>query len=290
MSQLISAADLAAEIERAAEDQVEGPVLVDVRWALSAGRAPSSGAVGKPDYDAGHLPGAFFVDLDTALAGPPGDGGRHPLPDAATVQATLRRCGVGEGSRVVVYDAKESYAAARAWWVFRWAGVDDVRVLDGGFAAWTVGGLPVSEKEPADREGEVTVRPGRLPTVDAAGAATLGREGLLLDARAPERYAGETEPIDAVAGHVPGAVNSPTAAWLAADGTFRRDLAEHWATVRGGVGDGVTVGVYCGSGVTAAHHVLALAELGVDATLYPGSWSEWIRDPSRPVVTGHTPD
>jgi thiosulfate/3-mercaptopyruvate sulfurtransferase len=288
MSQLVSPTALAAEIEQAAEDQVEGPVLVDVRWTLTAGRATSSGPVGKPDYDAGHLPGAFFVDLDTALAGPPGDGGRHPLPDPETVEATLRRCGVGEGSRVVVYDARESYAAARAWWVFRWAGVDDVRVLDGGFAAWQAAGLPVSDEESSDRQGEVTVRPGQLPTVDAAGAETLAREGLLLDARAPERYSGAAEPIDPVAGHVPGAVNSPTSAWLAADGTFRSDLAEHWAEV-GGAGASGPVGVYCGSGVTAAHHVLALAELGIEATLYPGSWSEWVRDPARPVATGAAP-
>ncbi|MCU1536708.1 MAG: Rhodanese domain protein [Humibacillus sp.] len=286
MRHLVSAADLAAEIEQDALDQREGPVLVDVRWALTAGREASSGPVGKPDYDAGHLPGAFFVDLDTALAGPPGDAGRHPLPDPTTVEATLRRCGVGEDSRVVVYDGRESYAAARAWWVFRWAGVADVRVLDGGFAAWQAAGLPVSEDEPADREGDLTVRPGQLPTLTAEEAGRWARDAVLLDARAPERYAGATEPIDPVAGHVPGAHNSPTSAWLTDDGTFRPDLAEHWAQVRPGDGD---VAVYCGSGVTAAHHVLALAQLGIDATLYPGSWSEWVRDPARPVATGDTP-
>nr|WP_255523852.1 rhodanese-like domain-containing protein [Terrabacter sp. MAHUQ-38] len=126
-----------------------------------------------------------------------------------------------------------------------------------------------------------------MPTLDATGAAALARDGVLLDARAPERYAGETEPIDPVAGHVPGAVNSPTTEWVTAEGTFRRDLAEHWTRVRAGR-EG-PVGVYCGSGVTAAHHVLALAELGVDAVLYPGSWSEWIRDPARPVARGRTP-
>ena len=133
------------------------------------------------------------------------------------------------------------------------------------------------------------MRPGHLPTLDASGAAALARDGLLLDARAPERYAGETEPIDPVAGHVPGAVNSPTTAWVTADGTFRRDLAEHWERVRAGHEGGDGVGVYCGSGVTAAHEMLALAELGVDTVLYPGSWSEWIRDPARPVATGHSP-
>jgi thiosulfate/3-mercaptopyruvate sulfurtransferase len=191
-------------------------------------------------------------------------------------------------------------AAARAWWVLRWAGVPDVRVLDGGFAAWTAAGLPVSTQEPADRHGDGEVRLGSLPTLDADGAAALARAGLLVDARATERYAGEVEPIDPVAGHVPGAVTSPTAALVGPDGRFRDDLAEHWARVVAAEAprasadgtaspDGRAVGVYCGSGVTAAHHVLALAEIGVDATLYPGSWSEWIRDASHPVATGRTP-
>jgi thiosulfate/3-mercaptopyruvate sulfurtransferase len=278
VTHLISADELAHEIEDV--------VVLDVRWALTTANT----AAGREDYDAGHLPGAFFVDLDAELAGPPGDGGRHPLPDPAVVAALLRRAGITEHSRVVTYDGKESYAAARAWWVLRWAGVPDVRVLDGGYAAWVSAGLPVSTAEPADRHGDIEVRPGTLPTLDAAGAATLARDGLLLDARAAQRYAGETEPIDPVAGHVPGAVNSPTSEWITADGTFRRDLAEHWARVTDGIdlGDGV-VGVYCGSGVTAAHELLALAELGVDAVLYPGSWSEWIRDPARPVATGHSP-
>jgi thiosulfate/3-mercaptopyruvate sulfurtransferase len=278
VTHLISAAELAHEI-----DDV---IVLDVRWALTTAHT----AAGRDDYDAGHVPGAYFVDLDTELAAPPGDGGRHPLPDPAVVQAMLRRAGITPRSRVVAYDGRESYAAARAWWVLRWLGIPDVRVLDGGYAAWLAAGLPVSSETPADRHGDVEVSPGQLPTLDADAAARLARDGLLLDARAPERYAGETEPIDPVAGHVPGAVNSPTTAWLAADGTFRRDLAEHWAAVqRAGGRPSGEVGVYCGSGVTAAHQLLALAELGVDAALYPGSWSEWIRDPTRPVATGPTP-
>lgn len=278
MTHLISADELAHEIEDV--------VVLDVRWSLTTANTPA----GREAYAAGHVPGAFFVDLDTELAGPAGDGGRHPLPDPVVVEAVLRRAGITEHTRVVVLDGKESYAAARAWWVLRWVGVTDVRVLDGGYAAWLAAGLPVSTEEPADRHGDIEVRPGQLPTLDAAGAAALARDGVLLDARAPERYAGETEPIDPVAGHVPGAVNSPTSAWLAEDGTFRRDLAGHWAAVTEGVepGDG-RVGVYCGSGVTAAHEMLALAELGVDTVLYPGSWSEWIRDPARPVATGPQP-
>lgn len=278
MTHLISARQLAHEIEDV--------VVLDVRWALTTANTPA----GREDYDAGHVPGAFFVDLDTELAAPACDGGRHPLPDAAVVEAFLRRAGITEHTRVVVLDGKESYAAARAWWVLRWVGVRDVRVLDGGYAAWLSAGLPVSTEEPADRHGDIKVRPGQLPTLDAAGAAALARDGLLLDARAPERYAGETEPVDPVAGHVPGAVNSPTSAWLTADGTFRTDLAELWAHVTAGHDAGTgAVGVYCGSGVTAAHEMLALAELGVDSVLYPGSWSEWIRDPARPVATGPEP-
>jgi len=275
VTHLITAAELAHEI-----DDV---VVLDVRWALTTANSPA----GREDYDAGHVPGAFFVDLDTELAAPPGDGGRHPLPEPAVLERWLRRCGITEQSRVVAYDGRESYAAARAWWVLRWAGVPDVRVLDGGYAAWLAAGLPVSTEEPADRQGDVEVRPGHLPTLDADTAAALARDGLLLDARARERYAGETEPIDPVAGHVPGAINSPTSDWITADGTFRRDLAEHWTAVRGDHHG--AVGVYCGSGVTAAHEMLALAVLGVDAVLYPGSWSEWIRDSSRPVATGPAP-
>lgn len=276
MSHLISATELAHEIEDV--------VVIDVRWTLTTAGADQPGPA---EYVAGHVPGAFFVDLDTELAAPPGDGGRHPLPDPAVVEGVLGRCGISERSRVVVYDGKESYAAGRAWWVFRWAGLRDVRVLDGGFAAWVAAGLPVSTEVPEPHHGGFVARPGSMPTVDAEGAAELARKGLLLDARAPERYAGEQEPIDPVAGHIPGAVNSPTTEWLADDGTFRRDLSDHWASVADHP-DG-DVGVYCGSGVTAAHHVLALAELGVEAALYPGSWSEWIRDPSRPVATGSIP-
>lgn len=280
MSHLVTAAELAHEIEDV--------IVIDVRWTLiTAGQDQP----GPAEYAAGHVPGAFFVDLDTELAAPPGDGGRHPLPDPAVVEVALRRCGVSEGRRVIVHDGKESYAAARAWWVFRWVGLEDVRVLDGGFAAWERAGLPVSTEVPEPRHGTFVARPGSMPTVDASGAAELARTGLLLDARAAERYAGEQEPIDPVAGHIPGAVNLPTTTWLTDEGTFRRDLAEHWAGVISPEGNSGArpVAVYCGSGVTAAHEVLALSEIGIDASLYPGSWSEWIRDPDRPVATGSAP-
>jgi thiosulfate/3-mercaptopyruvate sulfurtransferase len=280
VTHLISAADLAHDLEDV--------VVIDVRWELTAGRPPGADPIGLAAYRAGHVPGAFFVDLDTELAGPPGDGGRHPLPDPEVVQAALRRCGVRRDGRVVVYDARESVAAARAWWVLRWLGIDDVRVLDGGYAAWLAADLPVSTAPPQDRHGDVVVEPGRLPTIDAESAGRWPESGLLLDARAAERYAGEVEPLDPVAGHIPGAVNSPTTDWLADDGTFRQDLAEHWREVSLGH-EGQPIAVYCGSGITAAHQALALAEVGVDAVLYPGSWSEWVRDPDRPVATGPNP-
>lgn len=277
MNQLITAAELAHEIEDV--------VVIDVRWTLTTGGARNPGI---DEYAAGHIPGAFFVDLESTLAAPPGPGGRHPLPEPGVVEAALRRCGVSDGSRVVVHDGRESYAAGRAWWVLRWLGLGHVRVLDGGFAAWVAAGLPVSALVPAERSGRFVARPGSMPTTDVHGAAEWVGTGLLLDARAPERYSGAVEPIDPVAGHIPGAVNAPTSAWLAADGTFRPDLAEHWAEVAGARA-GEPVAVYCGSGVTGAHEVLALAQLGVAATLYPGSWSEWVHDPSRPVATGPAP-
>lgn len=270
VSHLISAADLASQLHDA--------VVLDVRWELN-------GPDGRATYAAGHVPGAHYLDLDGVLAGPPGDGGRHPLPDPALVETALRRCGVDDDSHVVVMDGRESFAAARAWWVLRWLGLRDVRVLDGGYAAWLRDALPVSTEEPEEGNGTFTARPGELPTLDADAAAELARTGLLLDSRAGERYRGEVEPIDPVPGRIPGAVSSPTSDWLNADGTFRTDLAAHWAEV---VGDRepARVGAYCGSGVTATHQLLALAELGIDAELYPGSWSEWIRDPRRPVARG----
>ncbi|WP_120318627.1 sulfurtransferase [Catellatospora citrea] len=249
--------------------------VLDVRWRLS-------GPPGRDDYYAGHLPGAVFVDLDRDLCGPPGAGGRHPLPHPEALEGALRAAGVRDGGPVVVYDAGDGMAAARAWWTLRWAGHADVRVLDGGFAAWTAAGGEVTDKPTEVTRGDVTVVPGGLPVLDAAGAAALAADGVLLDARVAPRFRGETEPIDAVAGHIPGARNLPYGELVAADGTLRADLADVFADL----GDG-PVGAYCGSGVTAAHTVLALHAAGrTDAALYVGSWSHWITDPSRPIGRG----
>ncbi|MFE2762982.1 sulfurtransferase [Streptomyces halstedii] len=258
---------------------VRPPVLLDVRWQLG-------GPHGRTDYDAGHLPGAVFVDLDAELAGPPGAGGRHPLPDPEAFGAVMRRAGVSRDVPVVVYDGGQGWAAARAWWLLRWAGHPDVRVLDGGLAAWT-GDL--STKVPEPDEGDFRPEPGGLPLLDADGAAALADSGLLLDARAAERYRGDVEPIDRVGGHIPGAVSAPTTGNVTEDGRFlpAETLAARFAGL--GVGPGSEVGVYCGSGVSGAHEVLALEIAGHRAALYAGSWSEWSSDASRPVATGPDP-
>lgn len=269
---LVQAGDLAAAL---ADD--EPPVLLDVRWAL--GRTD-----GHERYLGGHLPGAVYVDLDTELAAPPSPAaGRHPLPDVADLEAAARRWGVREGSAVVAYDDLGGMSAARAWWLLRWAGVASVRLLDGGLAAWTVAGLSLEAGEVLPEPGDLVVRPGGLATVTADEAAAW--PGTLLDARAAERYAGLVEPVDPRPGHIPGAVCAPTAANLGADGRFLPDdaLRARFGGLRR------PVAVYCGSGVTASHEVAALAVIGVDAALYPGSWSAWSSDPARPVATGEMP-
>ena len=274
---LCGVAELAEAVE--ARDRV---TVLDVRYRLG-------GPPGREEYAAGHVPDASYVDLDSELAAPPGPRGRHPLPDPEAFEAAMRRAGVRNDRPVVVYDDWAGHAAARCWWLLRFHGHRDVRVLDGGWRAWRDRGLPVETGPAAPvTEGDFDARPGAMPVVgpdDLAGR----RFDVLVDARAPERYRGETEPIDPVAGHIPGAVNVPTARNLTEDGRFRdpAELAEEYAAV--GAVPGRRVVAYCGSGVTAAHDVLALELAGVRAALYPGSWSEWVADPARPVATGDQP-
>lgn len=271
MNPLISAAELLTSL-----DDV---VLIDTTWNLA-------GPPGREAYDAGHLPGAHFVDLETELAAPPGPGGRHPLPEASIVEAALRRAGASNDSAIVVYDAANSMAAARAWWVFRYFGATNVRVLDGGLAAWKAAGGAVVTEVPVAGTGSFVATPGGMPVLDADAAAERATVGVLLDARAPERFAGEVEPIDPVAGHIPGAVNAPTAANVVPEGLFLApdELRSRFKSL--GADGSAPVGVYCGSGVTAAHEALALEIAGVRSDVYVGSWSEWITDPSRPIATG----
>jgi thiosulfate/3-mercaptopyruvate sulfurtransferase len=266
MSVLISAAELAADLET--------PVILDVRWKLG-------GPPGHGEYLQGHIPGAVFVDLDTELAthGEPADG-RHPLPSPDAFQAAARRWGVTLDRPVVVYDGAGNLAAARAWWLLRWAGVPDVRLLDGALPAW---GGPLATDDVQPVASDVVLPGGALPTLEADDVEAFAASGVLLDARAGERYRGEVEPIDPVAGHIPGAVSAPTTENLGADGRFLG--AEQLRARFASFGEG-PVGVYCGSGVTAAHEIAALAIAGIDAALYAGSWSQWSNQPGRPVATG----
>ncbi len=255
------------------------PVVLDVRWTLG-------GPPGLDAYRLGHIPGARFVDLERDLSATPGPG-RHPLPDAAAFEADMRRQEISNGQSVVVYDAGTGTSAARAWWLLRYFGHADVSLLDGGYAAWTAARLPVAVgEEPNPSPGDFAARPGGMPLLDAAAAAAMAEGGVLVDARAAERFRGEVEPIDPVAGHIPGARNLPALGLLGVDSTFLAapELRDRFASI--GVTPGAAVGVYCGSGVVATQEVFAMAIAGIDAALYAGSWSEWITDPTRPVETG----
>ncbi|MFF3013988.1 sulfurtransferase [Streptomyces sp. NPDC057939] len=277
MTAILSASELTDELAGP-----RPPVLLDVRWQLG-------GPDQRPAYEAGHLPGAVYVDLDRELAGPPGSGGRHPLPDPEAFAAAMRRAGVGSDTPVVVYDGGQGWAAARAWWLLRWTGHPAVRVLDGGLAAWTAAGGEVTSDTPNPTEGDFKPNPGVLGLLDADGAAALARAGLLLDARAGERYRGEVEPIDRIGGHIPGAVSAPTTENVTQDGRFLPAGALRARFEALGADGDTPVGVYCGSGVSGAHEVLALEVAGIPAALYAGSWSQWSSDPERPVATGPDP-
>lgn len=254
------------------------PVILDVRWQLGDDR-------GHDHYREGHVPGAVFVDLDRELAAAPSpQRGRHPLPDITDLQAAARRWGIDDRSPVVVYDDVGNLASARAWWLLRWGGHSDVRLLDGGLGAWRDAGLRLSSGDTTPRAGSVTLTPGHLPVAEIDEvAATSAR---VVDARATERYRGEVEPVDPRAGHIPGAISVPTAGNVGADGRFlpADDIRKRFAD--NGIGDSDEVIAYCGSGINAAHEIAALEIAGIRATLFPGSWSQWSSDPDRPVATG----
>jgi thiosulfate/3-mercaptopyruvate sulfurtransferase len=248
--------------------------------------------VGYEDYLQAHLPGAVFVDLATELAAAPEPtAGRHPLPTPEDFAESVARWGARDGQELVFYDDQGGMSAARGWWLARHAGLP-ARLLDGGLAAWIAAGgeLETGAGHAPSGTGE-PAKPGwgHMPVLSADQAAALARSGTLLDARAGERYRGEVEPIDPRAGHIPGALSAPTAGNLADDACFRSadDLAARFADL--GATPGADVGVYCGSGVTASHQVAALAAAGIDAALFPGSWSAWSSDPSRPVAVGAAP-
>lgn len=259
-------------------------VVCDVRFDLAQ---PDWGAA---QHRAGHVPGAAYVHLDRDLSAPKsGRNGRHPLPTPEQAAATFGRLGITAGRQVVAYDQAGGMFASRLWWMLRWLGFDAVAVLDGGFAKWTAEGRPVATDAPAAAPAAFTVR-RVTPTVNATGImASLARQTLtIVDARAPERFRGDTEPLDPVAGHIPGARNRPYAQNLNADQTMKPAAvlrAEFAALLDGVPHDGVVHS--CGSGVSACHNLLAMEIAGLGGTrLYPGSWSEWCADPARPVARG----
>ncbi|MCX4095921.1 sulfurtransferase [Nocardia sp. alder85J] len=275
---LITAAELA---ERLGSGTPTG--VLDVRWQLDH---PD----GREAFAAGHIPGAVYVDLETELSDHEVTGrGRHPLPSGADLRAAARRSGLRAGVPIVVYDNWNRAGSARAWWVLRAAGLTDVRILDGGLAGWIADGHAVAAGSDQPRPGDIDIAhddlySGAAETLTADEAAALATTGVLLDARAPERYRGEVEPVDRVPGHIPGARNVPSVSVLDERGFFRptSELETLFAETEGAE----RVGAYCGSGVTAAVDLAALRILGIDAALFPGSWSQWSSEPDRPVAGG----
>ena len=281
-SPLVSATELAELLDGPADAR---PTLVDVRWVLGGGEQHN-----RDSYLEGHLPGAAFLDLESALSGPvaaSGAGGRHPMPSADRVQEGLRAAGVRRGRPVVFYDARASLGAARAWWLASYFGVE-ARVLDGGLAAWEEAGLPV-ETGPVDvTPGDVELESGGRPLMDAAGVQDwVDRGGQLLDARPSDRFRGDNETIDPVAGHIPGARSLPALELLDDHGRFLPADAIAALMHEAGAEPGRASAVYCGSGVQAAHVALALEAVGQPSpSVYVGSWSDWISGSGRPVATG----
>lgn len=286
MSILIQPDELATRLTAERDgDAGTRTVVLDVRWTLAQ---PD----GREAYRAGHVPGAVYVDLDAELADHDATGeGRHPLPSEAALTRAMRRWGLRDGDTVVVVDDAEGMSAARAWWLLRHAGLDDVRLLDGALRAWRRAGLPLETGETTPEPGDATARFGSMTVVDIdeADALAAASGGVLLDARAAERYRGEVEPIDPRAGHIPGAVSAPTAGNVDRDGRFLpvEALRERFAAL--GVDGTRPVAAYCGSGINAAHEVTALALAGIDAALYPGSFSQWSNRFERPVAIGDAP-
>jgi thiosulfate/3-mercaptopyruvate sulfurtransferase len=258
--------------------------VLDIRWRLGS-------STGKVEYIEGHIPGAVYVDLDAELADHAATGeGRHPLPGVENLQTSARRWGLNDGDTVVVYDDLKNLSSTRAWWLLRYAGFDDVRVLDGSLRGWIANGGALDTDDVEPPLGTVTLQYGHLETLSVDDAADLPFAGVLLDARAEERYRGEVEPIDPRAGHIPGAISAPTTANVDAVGRFLEPEALRARFEALGVTDDRPVGAYCGSGVTASHETFALTLAGFSSALYPGSWSQWSTISERPVATGPDPE
>src|SRR5690349_1614198 len=275
---LVSAEWLAAHLD----DPAVRPV--DVRWYLTE---PAKGRV---EYEQSHIPGAPFMDMESDLTSPRGQGpGRHPLPTPAAFAAAAGRAGIGDETHVVAYDSSGGAAAARLWWLLRYFGHPRVSLLDGGWPAWQAAGYPTESSAPAVPQASFSGVPHPEMVVDADEVDRLRRDPrtLLLDVRANERYEGRVEPIDSQAGHIPGARSAPFAGNLRDDGRMKSpaELRDRYLAL--GADTAERIACYCGSGVTAAHDIFALYLAGrTDALLYEGSWSDWSSDPTRPIATG----
>jgi thiosulfate/3-mercaptopyruvate sulfurtransferase len=253
-------------------------IVFDCRFSLIDPNA------GRRQYEAAHIPGARYTDLERDLSARPGQGGRHPLPDREDLAERLRDFGICRDSRIVCYDQNTGAVAGRLWWLLRWLGHGEVALLDGGLDAWIAAGLPADANPVATIPGDFEAGPALTRSCPAS--ACLRDDVVLIDAREATRYRGEAEPIDTVAGHIPGAISAPFAENLA-DGRFRSPeaLRERFQSL--GIDGSSDLICYCGSGVTATHNIIALLLAGFpEPILYPGSWSEWIADPERPRATG----
>lgn len=279
-------------------------LLVSPEWLLEHYQNPRVRIVdtrftlGKPDagqaaYDAGHIPGAVFIDLEKDLSAPVRPdrvGGRHPMPSSEQFEAVLSRLGISNGDHVVAYDDPSTgsgFYAAHLWWILRYLGHDEVSVLNGGLPAWIAAGGSISTEAPAPASANFVANPKNEMLVDAAYVQNRPANSVLVDSRAPERFRGEVEPLDWKAGHIPGAVNRNWADGLAPDRTWKsaEEQSGRFAELSNGGGNEVIV--YCGSGVSAGGNLLALELAGVpNVKLYAGSWSDWISDDSRPIATG----
>lgn len=283
MSHLVSVAQL-LHLQRAAEHRT-GPAvrLLDVRWRLDRPE-------GRPDYVRSHLPGSVYVDLERELAdrADPSDG-RHPLPRIEDLQRAARGWGLQEGEIVVAYDDNRGVPAARLWWLLQRSGVD-ARVLDGGIRAWVAEELPLEGGDVLPPPGDIVLRTSEwLGLVEIDDVERFASEGVLLDVRTPEQYSGARTASDPVGGHIPGAVNLPAMAAVAADGRLHQPDALRRLFATAGIDADSDVVVYCGSGVAAMHTTLALAHAGIGARVYPGSWSQWSNTRGRPVAVGILP-
>ena len=275
---LISADELKQQLHQA------NYVIFDVRHDLMDHR------LGRQQYMQAHIPGAYFLDNEAELVGPmTGENGRHPLPDLAKFAQLLQQYQLNADSQVVIYDASQSHMAARAWWLLRWAGIKHVKILDGGWQAWLAAGGVTDhhlELPPVPTNRPDGAHTPQLPTVDVNAIMAQLEQPIyrLVDARAATRYSGESEPIDPVAGHIPGALNRPTSQNLQANGLFKpaEVLKTEFKQLLGDSDSGSVVH-YCGSGITACHNLFAMELAGLSgSSIYPGSWSEWIADPTRP--------